>query len=97
MLAEMLKKEPQDVFLNFALAVEYIGEQRWEEAEKQLLRTLEMDKDYLACYYQLGKVSEKMNKEDKALEYYKSGIPIAKKQNNQNALNELNEAVWLLE
>ena len=93
----MLKEEPQDVFLNYALAVEFVGEGKYEEAEKQYLKTLELNKEYLPCYYQLGQAAEKLKKEKEALEYYKRGADLAKKQNNNKALNELNEAIWLLE
>lgn len=97
MLLSMLEKEPDDVFLNYALAVELVGEQKYEEAEKQFLKTNKLDAEYLPCYYQLGQVAEKINKEKQALEYYNKGVELAKKQNNNKALNELNEAIWLLE
>ena len=93
----MLEKEPDDIFLNYALAVEFLGEQKFQEAEKQFLKTNKLDAEYLPCYYQLGQVAEKINKEKEALEYYHKGVELAKKQNNNKALNELNEAIWLLE
>jgi tetratricopeptide (TPR) repeat protein len=97
MLLSMLEKEPEDIFLNYALAVEFVGERKYEEAEKQFLKTAKLNEDYLPCYYQLGQVAEKLNKEKEALEYYNKGVDLAKKQNNNKALNELNEAIWLLE
>lgn len=97
LLIEMLEKEPEDVFLNYALAVEFVGEGKYEEAEKQFLKTTKLNEGYLPCYYQLGQVAEKLNKEKEALEYYNKGVDLAKKQNNNKALNELNEAIWLLE
>ena len=96
-LMVMLKEEPQDLFLNYALAVEFVGEQKYEEAEKQFLKTTAINSDYLPCYYQLGQTAEKLNKEKEALEYYHRGAELAKKQNNNKALNELNEAIWMLE
>lgn len=96
-LIEMLGKEPEDVFLNYALAVEFIGEGKYKEAESQFLKTLQLNKEYLPCYYQLGQIAEKLNKEKEALEYYHKGAELAKKQNNNKALNELSEAIWLLE
>lgn len=96
-LLEMIRKEPQDVFLNYALAVEFVGEGKYAEAENQFLKTLQLNDEYLPCYYQLGQVAEKLNKEKEALEYYHKGAELAKKQNNNKALNELNEAIWLLD
>lgn len=97
MLIGMLEKEPQDIFLNYALAVEFVGQEKYPEAENQFLKTLELNKEYLPCYYQLGQTAEKLNKEKVALDYYHKGVELAKRQNNNKALNELNEAIWLLE
>ena len=96
-LIEMLKAEPEDVFLNYALAVEFVGQEKYSEAENQFLKTLQLNNDYLPCYYQLGQAAEKLNKEKEALEYYHKGVELAKKQNNNKALNELNESIWMLE
>ena len=96
-LIEMLEKEPHDLFLNYALAVEFVGENKLEEAEKQFLKTVKLDSEYLPCYYQLGQVAEKIKTEKEALEYYKLGLALAQKQNNQKAVNELNEAIWMLD
>ena len=93
----MLESEPKDVFLNYALAMEYFGQQKWEETKEQLLNTQKLNNDYLPCYYQLGQVCEKLGKETEAIEYYKKGLELAKKQSNNKAVNELNEAIWMLE
>lgn len=97
MLLEMLVKEPNDVFLNYALAQEYIGVEDYINAELQLLKTMELDLNYLPCYYQIGQVCEKLNKTNEAITYYKQGIDLAKTQGNKKAMGELNEALWMLE
>jgi tetratricopeptide (TPR) repeat protein len=97
MLLSMLEKEPEDIFLNYALAVEFVGEKKFEEAEQQFLKTVKINSEYLPCYYQLGQIAEKIKTEKEALEYYKKGLELAQKQNNQKAINELNEAIWMLE
>ncbi|MGZ3885151.1 MAG: tetratricopeptide repeat protein [Bacteroidia bacterium] len=96
-LLDMLKQEPADVFLNYALAVELQSEQQLEEAQQQFLRTMKLDADYLPCYYQLGQTLEKMEKQSEALEMYKKGLDLAKRQKNQKAVNEISEAIWMLE
>ena len=40
MLLEMLAKEPADVFLNYALAMEMIGTKEFKNAEAQLQKVL---------------------------------------------------------
>lgn len=93
----MLETEPQDVFLNYALAMEFLAENDFINVELQLQKTLHLKEDYLPCYYQLGQVYEKLNDANSAISYYQKGVALAKKTNNTKALNELNEAIWLLE
>ncbi|MBK6984494.1 MAG: tetratricopeptide repeat protein [Bacteroidetes bacterium] len=97
LIFDMLVKEPNDVFLNYALAMEHLSAEEFKEAEAQLRKVLDIKIDYLPCYYQLGQVNEKLNNNDLALSYYKQGVELAKSQNNTKALGELNEAIWMLE
>ncbi len=97
LLLDMLSKEPKDVFLNYALAMEHLSEQDFRLALQQLLNTLSIQSDYLPCYYQIGQVNEKLGDTEKALEYYKKGLTLAQQQNNKKAMGELNEAIWMLE
>ncbi len=97
LIFDMLEKEPNDVFLNYALAMEHLSTGDFTEAEAQLRKVLEINPSYLPCYYQLGQVNEKLNRTDIALTFYKQGVDLAKSQNNTKALGELNEAVWMLE
>lgn len=97
MVLQMLEKEPNDLFLNYALAQEYIGVGDFVNAELQLQKTLNLDLTYLPCYYQLGQVKEKLRDYTGAIEFYKKGVDLAKSQGNRKALSELNEALWMLE
>lgn len=97
LIFDMLEKEPNDVFLNYALAMEHLSTSDFKDAESQLRKVLEINPAYLPCYYQLGQVNEKLSNLDTALTYYKQGVDLAKTQNNQKALGELNEAIWMLE
>lgn len=97
MLFDMLLKEPDDVFLNYALAMEHLSVNEFKAAEAQFQKTLQIDPAYLACFYQLGQVWERLGNNDTALGYYKQGLELAKTQNNRKAQGELNEAIWMLE
>jgi len=96
-LLDMLEMDSQDVFLNYALAMEFLGERNFEEAESQFQKTLNFKIDYLPCYYQLGQVYEKLNQDVLAIEFYNKGIELANEQGNKKALGELKEALWLLQ
>ena len=97
MIVDMLVKEPNDVFLNYALAMEYLATLDFKEAENQFKKVLTIQPDYLPCFYQLGQVNEKSGNNDTAITFYKQGVDLAKSQNNTKALGELNEAIWMLE
>jgi len=97
MIFDMLLKEPNDVFLNYALAMEYLANNDLEPAEAQLQKTLSIDPAYLPCFYQLGQIWEKMGDNDKALSFYKQGLALAKLQDNRKAQGEISEAIWMLE
>lgn len=97
MIFDMLVKEPNDTFLNYALAMEQLATSDFELAEAQLQKTLSIDPAYLPCFYQLGQVWEKLGNTEKALGFYKQGLELAKAQNNRKAQGELSEAIWMLE
>ncbi len=97
MLLAMLEKEPEDVFLNYALGIEYVGELDVEHAEIQFKKVLRMQPDYIAAYYQLGKLFESVLKNTEALEFYRTGLEKAKAAKNNKAINEFGEAIFMLE
>lgn len=97
MILNMLSKEPDDVFLNYALAMEDIAIGDFKSAEAQLRKTLHINPEYLPCFYQLGQLNEKLENTESALSFYRQGLELAKKQGNTKAMGELNEALWMLE
>lgn len=97
LIYDMLVKEPNDVFLNYALAMEHISSEEYKEAEMQLQKVLTIDANYLPCFYQLGQINEKMGNTENSISFYKQGIDLAQKLGNKKALGELNEALWMLE
>lgn len=97
MIIEMLKNEPKDLFLNYALGVEYVAELSLHDAEVQFKKTLTIDEEYVPSFYQLGKLFESQLKNEEALHYFKLGLEKAKKQKNNRAINEFSEAIFMLE
>jgi tetratricopeptide (TPR) repeat protein len=96
-LLQMLETEPNDSFLNYALALEFAKENNFEKAIELIENLLIKDENYLGAYYQLGKCYEQTGNTERAIATYTKGIAIAKKQNNRKTLGELNEAVMMLE
>lgn len=97
-LLEFLKSEPEDVFVNYALGMEYaINPTSYHLAEHQFNKVLALNPDYIAVYYQLGKLFEQQSKTSEALSAYKTGLEKARQQKNNKAINEFGEAVFMLE
>jgi tetratricopeptide (TPR) repeat protein len=96
-IEEMLKIEPNDSFLNYALALEYAKVNDVKKAIDLIETLLLRNENYLGAYYQLGKYYEQIQDLPKAISTYTKGIEVAKKIKNNKALGELNEALWMLE
>ena len=97
MVNKLLEKEPDDIFLNYSLGLEYVAELNLPEAEKLFKKVLALDNNYIAAYYQLGKLYESQTKNAEALIYFKEGLTKAKELKNNKAINEFGEAVFMLE
>lgn len=97
-LLSMLEKEPDDLFLNYALGLEYCNDLgHVSDAESQFKIVLNLDNSYIPAYYQLGKLLASLMRTPEALEYYKAGLQKAKEQKNNKAINEFGEAIFMLE
>jgi len=96
-ITELLLSEPSDVFLNYALGLEYIVDSHnYLLAETQFKKVLQLDENYIAVYYQLGKLFEARAKNTEALTFYKTGLEKARQQKNNKAINEFGEAIFML-
>lgn len=89
LLQSMLEKSPKDSFLLFAIAKEYEGLGKNDDALDFFLNLKESQPDYVGLYYHLGKLYEKNDEIEKAFFTYKDGMEVAKKAGDQHALSEL--------
>jgi len=96
-LQQMLVQEPDDVFLYYAIAIEYFSINDFDKALGCLKDILEKNPDYLAAYYQTGKCYEELKQFEEAKSIYQKGVELAIKQQKTKTLNELREALFLLE
>lgn len=96
MLLELLEGDPRDVFLNYALGIEYASVNNSGDAESQFRKVLEIDPEYLPVYYQLGKLMERLGRNPAALTHYKCGLEKARLSKDKSA-GEFEEAIFMLE
>ena len=91
-LKDLLKANPEDSFLQHALALEYIkaGD---EAGARQLFESILLkDPAYIGSYYHLGKLLERTGETALAIEWYEKGMLAAKTGNDNHAHGELKAA-----
>jgi len=88
-LLEFIKNEPNDEFLKYALATEYL---RLNDADKALYYYEDLvtnHPQYSGTYYHLGKLYEALNRKEDAIKTYEKGMEITKAKRDDHAFNEL--------
>lgn len=91
-LFDFLKNVPNDSFLKFAIALEYIKKDNDEKALEYFLNIVQNDPNYIGVYYHLGKLYERIGKNQDAEKIYQSGMQITKQKNELHTYSELQEA-----
>ncbi len=91
-LFRLIEQQGADAFSCYALAMEYrkAGESR--EAIKWLQKTLELDPEYLAVFYQLAAMYASLDDNKNALFTYDQGIQLAEAKKDLKTLAELKNA-----
>lgn len=95
-LLAFLEDTPNDPFLLYALALEYVKTED-EQAIALFERLMNEHPEYLATYYHFGKWKEKHGDKEAAMEVYREGIKKAKAAREQHTLAELQSALLELE
>ncbi len=97
LIESMMVSNPDDSFLQYCAALEYQKKGEQMTAIKILRGITKNDPDYLASYYQLGKLLEECGKVEDAILAYKAGKNIARKRDDSKTMGELSEALMLLD
>lgn len=92
-IREFLKQQPDDSFLQHALALELIKLGEDAEAGTLFRAILEREPTYIGSYYHLGKLLERQADTDGAIAVYEKGMEVAKKAGDNHALSELRGAL----
>ncbi|PCJ67328.1 MAG: hypothetical protein COA58_03130 [Bacteroidetes bacterium] len=87
-----LKDTPNDAFLNYALATEYVALGDDNQALTIFLKLVNDQPNYFATYYHIGKLYERVGEEVKAESAYKKGLEVTKRLGEKHANGELRGA-----
>ncbi|MFI5163380.1 MAG: heme biosynthesis protein HemY [Sphingobacteriales bacterium] len=88
-LLEFLKNEPNDEFLLYALATEYLRLNDSAKALEYYEKLVNDHPNYVGTYYHLGKLYEALNRKPDAILIYEKGMDAAQKKCDNHAFAEL--------
>ena len=92
-LKEFLKAEPNDPFLKYAIATEFVSMGDFETARDHFEALKNEHPDYIGTYYHFAQTLLNLGDEAGAIEVLKEGIPIAQAAGNRKAVNEMREVL----
>ena len=84
----LLADDPQDAFLRYGLAMEYVSAGD-EISAADLLLKVASDSAYVPAFLQAGQVLSRLNRFEEACEALRNGIRAAKEQGNSHAEGEM--------
>lgn len=88
-LLNFIENEPNDPFLKYALATEYLGLNDTESALKYFEDLVTNHSGYVGTYYHLGKLYEALDRKEDAVKTYQTGMKVARSANDNHAYAEL--------
>lgn len=92
-IIKMLEESPEDTFLHYALALEYIVLGEIKRGMELLENIRTSTPDYLAVYMKLGKMYHAIQDIPKAIEVIEEGLIVARKKQDFKTLNELEQVL----
>ena len=91
-IKELLEVDPNDSFLQHALALEFIKAGNDAGAQKLFESILAREPGYIGSYYHLAKLLERKGDTQSAKKWYEQGMNQAKNAGELHAYNELRSA-----
>jgi Tfp pilus assembly protein PilF len=92
-LKDFLKQNAADSFSRYALALEYVKLGQNDEALREFETVQKNDPGYVATYYQLGQLYQKLGKRHEAEKTFRTGIMAAGKAGDEHTRSELEAAL----
>jgi Tfp pilus assembly protein PilF len=91
-LVQLLQENPNDSFVQHALALEHIKLGKDAEARKIFEQLLAQNPGYVGSYYHLARLLERNKETEAAINVYEKGMEEAKKAGDNHAYGELRGA-----
>ncbi|MEM7812005.1 MAG: tetratricopeptide repeat protein [Planctomycetota bacterium] len=95
-IEQMLRDDPGDPFLRYALAQEFVSEGNPEEALKAFDALLADEPEHVPSYFQKAKVLNEEGETDDAVATLRAGIAVARRVGDDHAAGEMGEFLELI-
>ena len=92
-LRTILQTSPNDCFVRYGLAQEYVKAGDDAAAIDEFARILEIDSSYQAAYYHAGKAYQRLGRFDEARAAFEQGVEVSIANGNAHARSELQAAL----
>jgi len=88
-IEQMLEKEPDDVFLNFSLAMELAKDGETDQALARFDRVLSLDSTYTAAHYHKGNTLIGLGRNEEARAVLEQGVATCKQIGDDHGHREM--------
>ena len=92
-LKGFLNENANDSFSRYALALEYVKLGQHDDAVREFETVKKNDPDYVATYFQLGQLYQKIGKTHDAEKTFRTGMTVAAKIGDEHTRSELEGAL----
>ena len=92
-LKGFLNENPNDSFSRYALALEYVKLGQDDDALREFETVKTNDPAYVATYFQLGQLYQKLGRSHEAEKTFRTGITVAAKAGDDHTRSELEGAL----
>ena len=92
-LLQFVESNPQDAFVRYGLAQEYVNRGQLEKAIEEFNTLMADNADYQAAYYHAGQTYLKLGRKAEARETFQKGVELATRSGDSHARGELEAAL----
>jgi predicted Zn-dependent protease len=90
-LLELLAEDPNDPFLCYGVAMEYVSAGEHEAAVSRFQDLMRTTPDYVPAYVQAGQLLARLGREEEARAILRAGIVVAQQKDDVHAAGEMEQ------
>lgn len=96
-LEAMMKEDPNDVFLHYALGLELYKVGEYAIGMDKMQEIIALHTDYVPAYFQLAQWLVEADETGKAIAYLRQALDLTQQQKDEKAHREIAEFLFVLE